>query len=140
MALKTYNFKQVAVIVGGRQITGFAEGDAVTVERNEDSWTLQVGAEGESTRSKSNNRSGKVTLRLQQASESNAVLDGFRIADELADNGLVPVLVKDNSGNSLYSAEQAWVVKPPAAAHGNKSAEREWVLETDNLVILEAGN
>lgn len=140
MALKTYDFKQVAVIVGGRIVTGFAEGTGVTVERNEDAWTLQVGAEGEATRSKSNNRSGRVTLTLQQASESNAILDAFRQADELSNNGLQPMLIKDNSGNSLYTAEQCWVVKAPSAAFGAESDSREWILETDALVIVEAGN
>lgn len=140
MALKTYDFKQVAVIIGGRIITGFADGDAVQVERNEDAWSLQVGAEGEATRSKSNNRSGKITLSLQQASESNAILSGFAKADELSNSGLVPVLVKDNSGNSLYGAEQAWIVKSPAAALGMESGNREWVIETDNLQVFEGGN
>lgn len=140
MALKTYDFKQVAVIVGGRIITGFSDGDAVQVERNEDAWSLQVGAEGEATRSKSNNRSGKVTLSLQQASESNAILSGFAKSDELSNGGLFPLLVKDNSGSSLYAAEQAWIVKSPAATLGMESAAREWVIETDNLQVFEGGN
>ena len=140
MALKAYNFAKVAVIFGGRQLTGFADGDAVTVERNEDAFTLLIGADGEGTRSKSNNRSGRVTVRLLQTSESNAILNAFAKADDLSDTGLQPLLVKDASGNSLYSAELAWIVKMPAATLGAEAGDREWVFETDNLVINEAGN
>ncbi len=140
MALKSYNFGKVAVIFGGRQLTGFADGEAVSVERNEDAWSLLVGADGEATRAKSNNRSGRVTIRLLQTSESNAILNDFAKADDLADAGAQALFIKDNSGNSLYSAEQAWIVKMPAATHGNEAGTREWVLETDNLVINEAGN
>ena len=139
--MKTYDFKQVAVIIGGRQITGFAEGDdAVTVERDEDMWSMQVGADGEATRSKSNNRAGKITLKLKAASESNAILDGFALSDELANGGLVPALIKDNSGESLHSAEQAYIVKRPAVTLGDEESDREWVLQTDNLIMHEGGN
>ena len=138
--LKTYDFAKVAVIVAGNIMSGFADGEVVTVERNEDAFSLQVGAEGEATRSKSNNRSGRSTLVLQQASESNAILSGLFKADELAGNGLFPVLIKDNSGNSLHAAEQAWIVKPPAASFGMESGSREWVIETDNLQMFDGGN
>lgn len=140
MALKPYDFKQVAFILGGRIITGFAEGEAITVERDEDSFTLMVGADGDATRAKSNNRSGTVTIRLLQTSESNLILQGFASADELSNAGLVPMLIKDNSGNSLFTAEQAWVQKPPAASFGAEGTEREWVIRTDNLIMVHGGN
>lgn len=140
MALKSFNFAKVAVSVGGRPITGFADGEAITVERNEDAFSLLVGADGEATRAKSNNRSGRITLRLLQTSESNLILNDFAQADEVGDAGLVPVFIKDASGNSIYTAEQAWVVKRPSAAFGAEAGDREWVLETDNLVMREAGN
>lgn len=139
--LKTYDFRQVSVIVGGRIMAGFAEGDdSVMVERNEDAWSLKVGADGEATRSKSNNKSGKVTLKLQQTSESNAILSAFAKADELSNSGAVPVLIKDNSGLSLHAAEQAWVIKMPSSGFGAESGEREWVLESDNMEMFEGGN
>ena len=64
MALKTYDPKQISVIVGGAIISGFADGEFVTTERNEDAFTLNVGADGEGGRVKSNNKSGRITLTL----------------------------------------------------------------------------
>lgn len=138
--MKTYDFKSVAVIVGGRIISGFAEGDAIGVERDTDAWTEQVGAEGEVTRSKSNNKMGKITLRLQQASESNDVLMGLYAADQLSNAGVFPVLIKDNSGRQLHAAEQAWIKKLPAAPLGQESAAREWIIVTDALEMFVGGN
>lgn len=140
MALKSYNFAKVAVSLGGRILTGFADGESITVERNEDAWTLRIGADGEGTRAKSNNRSGRVTMRFLQTAEANAILNSFAAADEIADAGAQPFFMKDVGGNSLYSAEQMWIVKRPAAGFGNEAGEREWVLETDNLVMFEGGN
>lgn len=136
----TYDFKQVVCTFNGFQIQGFAEGGEISVERNEDAWTLQVGADGEGTRSKSNNKSGRITLPLQQSSASNDVLSAFADADELSNAGSGPFLMKDLSGRSLIVAEQAWIVKKPATNFGAESSPWEWVLETDNLVMSLGGN
>lgn len=139
MAL-TYDFKQVIATYNGFQIQGFAEGTGINAERNEDSWTMQIGADGEGTRSKSNNKGGRVTFTLMQSSASNDVLSAFAQTDELSNGGSGPLLIKDLSGRSLLVAEQAWVVKPPACEFGSEAGPREWILETDNLVMSVAGN
>ena len=140
MSVKTYDPKEVAVIVGGQIIDGYADGTFVTVERSEDSFSLQMGTDGEGTRSKSNNKSGKITIVLRQGAPSNAILSAFIQSDELNGSGIVPVLVKDNSGSSLYAAETAWVMKPASSEFGRESGSREYVLETDRLVMFTGGN
>ena len=140
MAVKTYNPKEVAVIVAGRIIGGFADGTFVGVERNNDSWTLSVGADGEGTRSKSSDRSGRFTITLNQSSESNEYLSELEIADDLSGTGTFPVLIKDNSGTSIYEAETAWIVKPAGAPFGKESDNREWIIETDYLRVFTGKN
>jgi len=140
MAVKTYDPSQVALIVGGFNITGFADGSFVTVARNADAFALYVGTDGEGTRAKSNNKSGRITITLAQSSDSNAILSGIASLDELSNNGVVPVLVKDSSGLSLYAAETAWIVKSPDSEFGKELGSREWIIETDNLAMFVAGN
>lgn len=140
MAVKTYDPSQVAIIVGGFNITGFADGSFITIARNADAFALYVGTDGEGTRAKSNNKSGKITITLAQSSDSNAILSGIANLDELSNNGIVPVLVKDNSGTSLYAAETAWIVKASDSEFGKELGSREWILETDNLAVFIAGN
>jgi hypothetical protein len=138
--LKTYDFKSVAVIMGGVQATGLADGDAVTVEMDADAWNLLVGADGEATRSKSNNNAATVTLRLMQTSDMNDILTSYYQADKLANNGKFPLMIKDNSGRSLHVAEQAWVQKLPAVNYGAEAGPREWVIRTGELVSTVGGN
>lgn len=140
MAAKTYDPSQVAIIVGGFQVTGFADGTFVSIERNADNFALYIGTDGEGTRAKSNNKSGRMTFTLAQSSDANAFLSALVTADELSNSGIVPVLVKDNSGSSLYSAETAWIIKHPAAEFGREVGTREWILETDNLAVFSGGN
>lgn len=140
MDTKSYNFKQVSVSYGGRLLTGFAEGDAVTVEPDNDAWSLSTGADGESTRSKSNNRSATVTIRLMQGSDSNDVLSGFALADDASGAGALPLFVKDNSGRSLHASEKAWIQKLPTSTYGAESGEREWVIRCGEMVHNIGGN
>ena len=139
--VKNYDFKKVAVIFGGQLITGFAEGDdAVQVETAENDWELEVGADGEATRSRSNNLAAGITLRLQKGSLSNDILNGFLQADRQSGVGTQPLLIKDNLGRELHGAETAWIEKAPDAAFGVTAGDREWVLRTDKLVSTYGGN
>ena len=142
MALHTYDPAQVTIIFAGIPVSGFAEGTFVSIERNEDSFTLQVGADGEATRAKSNNRSGRVTLTLIQSSIVNDAFSALLAVDENSPSGdgIGPLLIKDLSGRTLVAAETAWLVKPATAEFAREATEREWVIETDRLNTFIGGN
>lgn len=140
--LGTYNPDDVVLVLGAIIVTGYADGTFVNVERNEDSFSLTVGSDGEACRARTNNRSGRITFTLGQWSESNALLAALVTLDEESPNGdgIVPALVKDNSGTSLHTAEKAWIVKPAASANSREPENREWVVETNHLVTVPGSN
>lgn len=140
MALTTYDPKNVSVIIGGKIMSGFADGTFVTVERNEQAFNLKVGVDGEGTRAKSNNKSGKITIVLMQSSPSNDDLSAIAAADELTGAGIVPSLVKDNSGTSLATALTSWVQKYSNNEYGKEVTTRTWIMETDELQTFVGGN
>ena len=137
---KTYDPKQYSLIVGGHIVGGFADGTFLTVARNNDTWALTMGADGEGARAKSNDKSGTLVFTLLQTSQSNSVLSGFHNADELNNAGQVPVLVKDNNGDTVIEATTAWVRKPADVELAKEITSREWTIETDNLTMLVGGN
>ncbi len=139
--LSTFDFKQVSVSFNGQILSGFAEGDdAIMVEFDTEQWNLNIGADGEGTRSKSNNSAGKITLKLMQGSPSNDILNAAYQVDKIAGQGLGAVFIKDNSGRSLHTAVEAWIEKMPNVAYGANSGSREWVIRTHNLVSTIGGN
>jgi len=142
MSLSTYDAKQVSVIVDGIIVDGYADGAFVSIEQNEDQFSLQVGTDGDACRSKTNNRSGRITITLAQWSDSNILLSALHAGDVLSPSGdgIVPVLVMDKSGTTICAAEKAWIVKPPTVEFGREAGSREWVLETDNIVMGVGGN
>jgi len=135
MALKTYNPAEVAVIVGGFIMSGFADGQFVNIVPNADLFELTVGTDGEATRSAQNNKSAQITIDFMQTSESNAVLESVA-----ASGASFPLLVKDGSGSTIYSAVSAWVRRRPDATFDRTATSRSWVLECGELIGLEAGN
>lgn len=140
MAVKTYDPKSYSVIVGGHIVGGYADGTFVKVSRNEDAFTMKVGADGEPSRTKSNNKSGMLEITLLQSSSSNDVLSGYALADELNNGGQVPVLVKDGNGTSIYASESGWVKKMPDAELGKEMGERVWVIDMGSVDMFIGGN
>lgn len=139
--MKTYDFKQVACIVGKDIITGFAEGDdAISIEFLQEDWQLTIGADGEGTRAKSNNHGARVTLKLMQTSDANDLMNAYYQSDKLSNSGLFPFLLKDNNGRELHVAEQMFIEKRPDPTHGQNVNEREWVLLTDSMNSNFGGN
>ena len=140
MAVQQYDPKNISVIVDGKIISGFGDGTFVLVERNNQAWNLKVGVDGEGTRAKSNDLSGKFTFTLMQSSASNDVLSALAVADEQSSSGAVPVLIRDNLGTSLCTALTAWVQKIANLEDAKEVSPRTWVLETDQLNMFVGGN
>lgn len=142
MSFTTYDPAQVFITFGPHVIGGYADGSFVTVAKNNPDFNLMVGSAGDSCRAKSNDRSGRVTVRLLQSSLSNDFLSAQRQLDIDSPNGdgIAPLLVKDNSGRTLVSAQTAWIAEPPDADYSRETEAREWVFETNSLVQFHAGN
>lgn len=138
--VKNYNFKQVDCIFGPNIITGFSDGDSISIEANEDSFTFEPANDGSGTRSATNNTSARATLRLQQTSPANAILQAIHNSDRVSGAGVLPFTLKDRSGNTLHFAETMWIARQPTSAFGKASGAREWILETDNMIFGEGGN
>lgn len=133
---KTYDPKDYSLIIGGHIVEGFADGTFMTAARNNDTWALTMGADSEGARAKSNDKSGTYVFTLLQTSLSNTVLSGFHNADELNNGGQVPVLIKDNNGDTVIESATAWVRKPADVELGKEITNREWTVETDNMSML----
>lgn len=136
----TYSAEAVEVIVGGFSMSGLADGTFVSIERDEQAYNKITGADGTVSRSRTGNRSGTITLTLQQTSPSNDVLSGLMIADEATDAGVVPCLIKDTSGRTLHYVSAAWVQQMPTQEFGKEISEREWVLDCARIDAFVGGN
>jgi len=140
MAEPTYNPSDILVVIAGIPITGYVEGTFVSIARENDSYTRGTGADGGHWRAKSNDKSAIITLTLLQTSLSNAELSALSKLDEADGAGVGPLLIKDNGGLSLYTAESCWIAKPADVEFAREVTDREWQIHTNVLEMLSAGN
>lgn len=139
-AIKTYAPDKVTVVFGGAILTGYAEDSFIKIEMSTEAFTMHVGGDGEVSRTRNVDRTGKVTVKLKQTSDSNDILSAFYTADITSLQGYLPVIVKDNAGRTLAAGSSAWIQKLPETEFGKEIGEREWVLDVADLDYFVGGN
>lgn len=72
-----FNFKDTVAIVGGIILTGFMDGTPIQSEKNEDTFTQHVGADGSVTYNQSADETGTFTFTLKQDSSVIPMLDAL---------------------------------------------------------------
>lgn len=140
--MRIYDPSSVILTVGGSDIEGFAQGSFITVQYNADAFAIVVGSRGDVARSKSSNRSARITVRLMQTSPSNDLLSTLHNLDLSAPNGagVFALALRDGeTGRAVHTAVHAWIVKFPDINYDMTDTAREWVIETDRLEAFVAG-
>lgn len=137
--VKTYAPEDISLIVGVKQIRGFDLESMIKIEIP-DSFTKVVSADGDVTRIHSSDKTSKITINLLQSSDANDYFSGLVLADQATKSGIVPVLIKDALGNSLYVAESAWLTKMVDGEFNRSISSRPWVIETGKLAAFTGGN
>lgn len=137
--LKTYDPARVFLYVGGVKIEGFMKGTFIKVSRDEETWKGVTDADGKNiTRTKNNNRIGKISFTLSQSSPSNRVLSGLEIAGDLGTTYSVGVI--DSNSSSIYgNFANCYFTKPADAEFADESTGREWTMEVPDLEMFTSG-
>lgn len=140
--LTTYEFDEVTVVFGPILMDGFQDGEGVTVEKPEPTFTTHVGCDGKVTRSKTLNRTATVTIHLMQTSAQNDALSAIHIVDRDAPNGagILPVYVRDRNGRSLHAGVEAWIERAPDSTYDRTPTTRDWVIAVAFLEDFIGGN
>lgn len=128
--VRTYDPKKVVFVFGAIIATGYAEGEFIKIERMGDIFATVKGADGGIDRINLNNLTYEVELTLKQTSPTNEELSIATALDITANSGVATLIVKDLSGNSLFTAPQAWVKKDPESTYSDGMGNRTWTFAT----------
>lgn len=129
----TYAPKKNIIIYGGRQLTGFAEDDMITIKPLGDGMQIYSGADGEVGRSVDPNRTFEVKVSLATSSKSNDYLSECYNKDRRTGSYMLPLTIKDLSGSTLFFAKQAWVQNFPESKRGRKIDNQDWTFNTGQV-------
>lgn len=151
MLLGTYDPNAVEITLAGPtgkiDLVGWADGEILSVERNEEYFNNKVGTMGEVSRAMNRNNTCQFTLRLQATSPSIKALEDLKIATSLLKVPPIMALnVYDPSSYETVAVAQCWIQKDPARGYSNEVGIREYMffgvylLTASNNAISAAAN
>lgn len=108
-------------------LDGRIEGEFLRVLRDNKRWTREHDAHGNATRVKNNNRGGAVEVVISASSPTNAALSKRAQADDLTENVVGALLLKDLNGNTVIEADGAFIEDVPDPSFGNTRGDRTWI-------------
>jgi len=124
---KTFNFKNTSLVLGGAYITGYMDGEPISIEKNEDKRAYHVGADGEVTVTKSADNTATLTVNVKQDSASVPHLQSLLKSDDL-----FPFQFIDNNTGFRCSGNECYVVREPNRTFGTETQGYEYqILITD---------
>lgn len=140
--MKEYDSNQINIVIGAISIeSGRAMGPFLRIENESEYFGDDIGADGEVVRFAKHDYRATATIIIMASSESNQALSALATADIVAPNGagIVPFLVTDGNGDTVYEAKDCWVQKPPPVEYGQEPGTREWTIRLAHLIRNDAG-
>lgn len=119
---KTYDIKQLRLIVDGDRMFEFAEGEAVKIEYDSEAVTKKVGADGVVVLSNNHDNSGKLTVRLNYGNPLNNVLSDKLKAQKTKLDVFAARLQDDSSGTTV-SMSGCHMMNRPELPYGQEAPE-----------------
>jgi hypothetical protein len=131
----TYDPKKVIITLGGVPIGGYADGTFIQVDPNSETWIRKVGADGEVSRSLSNDNTHTIQITLKQMSLSNLYLRTVMFADKLTGLGILPFSIIDLSTGESHFWPQVWVSTTPPLGRAKEETDIQWTIHTGQEAV-----
>jgi hypothetical protein len=121
--VKTYSPKDVVLIIGGYQVTGW---QTISITRSVKGFTPIRGIRGKNTRVPNRDTSATLTFPILQSSQSNDVLSYIHELDLEEGTARIALTLKDNSGRSVFNSNEAFITGYPSATFSGQFEYRNW--------------
>lgn len=132
---RNYNYNSINhhLVVNGIRLIDYGKDSKFKIVYDGDFRTLQVGVEGNSTTSERHEKSATITLKIQQASPLNFVLE--RMAHS---KNRFPILYMngDFTGDLGKKGENAFFTKEADTDIAGDSGDREWTIKVPHLTTM----
>lgn len=124
LTLQAYDPKSVKLYLMGKRVYGYAPDTKIVVARNEDNVIPHMGVDGELSAALSRNRSGVMTVSIQNTSDWNAYFAAWQKQADVTGLIFFPVLLEGSQGPSISSI--GWIQKQPDLTYGTEVGDMDW--------------
>lgn len=134
--ISTYSPESVLLILGGAALTGW---NSISISRDADQFNVIKGIRGKHTRSRNYDNSATIVLELPFSSDWNYILSQIVTQDTQSATGRCEILLKDNSGNSIFKTTQAYVRKFADVTFDATISSRVWTIQCLDVDVYTVG-
>jgi hypothetical protein len=120
--------------------SGRGDDTFIKISQKTKRFSSKAGIDGEVTRTESKDDTHTVEITLMQTSDGNAIMSALHQADRLTRQGIVPIMIKDRQGNSVFGSLEAWITGWPDRTYKKEADVIVWELEVANPDRFEGGN
>lgn len=140
-ACEFYDPNQVQLTIGGKIISGFAEGSMIEYEPAAELFNTVVGTKGDVAISRIYNTLGTLKVKLLQTSSSNDDLSALVLSASTATASGISAAASlaDMSGTTRVSGK-AWIQRRPTISLSDKAETREWTIMVKATEHTVGGN
>lgn len=128
-SITNYDAKDCTVLVDNVYITGLGE-DMVTGEKDEESVSTSVGAQGDVVVNKVNNTLGTITLTVQATSPQRKHLDTLANTQKI-----FPIWVANKALDEMMGGTKAMMKKPASREYSAELADREYEIQVFDFTV-----
>ena len=124
-SVDTYSPSDVLLDIGGYQIAGW---DAIVITRRVQAFIPVAGIRGKHTRVPTKDTSATLSISLIQTSPTNDVLSRILDLDIQEGTARINITLKDNSGRSVFSSNEAYITGYPETTFSGDFEMRTWTI------------
>ena len=139
----TYSPSDISITFAGVPIEGFSTDNVVRINRIDPVYTSKRAMDGSVSVTKQKYSKWQVSIFLAQSSQSNDLLNGVQkllFSADIKALQFLPLIIKDNSGTTMFFAKDVWIEQLPELEFGQSLATREWVFMCNDVECIIGGN
>lgn len=124
LTLQAYDPVDVKLYLMSKRVYGFAPDTKIVVARNEDNIIPHMGVDGELSVALSRNRSGVMTVSLQNTSDWNGYFSAWQKQADVTGLVFFPVQLEGSQGQGITTV--GWIQKQPDLTYGTEVGDMDW--------------
>ena len=128
MEVLTYVPSNVILVISGWQVQGWNE---ISVVRNTPGFKQIRGIRGKNTRTRVQDTSATLTIKVPQTENMNEVMSAIHDADLEDGTARLEIMLAEVTGNSFFSTATGYIVAYPELAYTGDMSERVWTIVCD---------
>ena len=139
--MRQYSIDAVEVSWFGLDLkAGLAQGTSITEARTTASFSNKPTGMGKVVRVYNPDRSGTVSIVVDQESQTHQDLRALALADRIARNVVGPMVVRDMTSGEVFYYKNSYIATEPDETRGTESATFTWVFNFEEIAKTVSAN